>query len=235
MLTRHAIDSGMYQRQFRASPELWTEEQIAASLDATLRARPVDVADVWIFAYGSLMWNPMIEFKRREVATLDGWHRSFCLAMSAGRASPDRPGRMLGLRPGGSTQGVVFQLPPDGLHDELRRIWIREMVLGFYRPIWARVRLADGSLVPAVVFVAEEKRAHFRGDASAEAVAPLIEGASGELGSNADYVFRLQVALLVCGLSDPYIDAIASRINREGDPRMIIHGAPRELAAGQLI
>ncbi|WP_429272403.1 gamma-glutamylcyclotransferase [Paraburkholderia sp. EB58] len=27
------------------------------------------------------MWNPMVHFDRKQVGTVHGWHRSFCLYM----------------------------------------------------------------------------------------------------------------------------------------------------------
>ena len=219
MLTRQAIDSGMYMQHFDSAPNLWTLNQINASLEQTMRARPASAKDVWLFAYGSLMWNPMVEFSSQEVGMLQGWHRSFCLSMSHGRASPDQPGRMLALREGGSTSGVALKLPEHTLGEKLKRIWIREMILGSYRPVWADVQLRGGDTVPAVVFVGDETREAFCPDASVDTVAPLIADAVGKLGSNVDYLLRLQRALHELGLRDAYIDAISGHIRRQ-DPAM---------------
>jgi glutathione-specific gamma-glutamylcyclotransferase len=216
MLTRQAIDSGMYLQHFESAPNLWTLDQITASLEQTMRARPAKANDVWLFAYGSLMWNPMVEFSSQEVGMLQGWHRSFCLAMSQGRASPDQPGRMLALREGGSTSGIALRLPESTLDEELTRVWIREMVLGSYRPVWADVRLHCGDTVPAVVFVANEMGEQFRPDASVETVAPLIASATGHFGSNLDYLIRLHATLHELALCDAYIDAIAGYIPQHG-------------------
>ncbi|MBN3765245.1 gamma-glutamylcyclotransferase [Burkholderia sp. Ac-20365] len=214
MVTRQIIDSGAYLQHFESLPDLWTLEQIDASLEATLQARPADATSTWIFAYGSLIWNPMIEFDKRMVATLHGWQRSFCLQMTVGRASPERPGRMLALRPGGHTGGIALQLRDTASGDALRAIWIREMVLGSYRPTWAPVTLEDGSETHAIAFVADESREQFQPDSSVETVAPLIGCAAGPFGSNAEYLFMLHAALAECGVSDPYVDAIVREIER---------------------
>ncbi len=124
MLTRQALDSGAYLEKFRSLPNLWTSERIEASLAETLKQRPACVNnDVWIFAYGSLMWNPMVDFDRREVATLHEWHRSFCLSMTIGRGSPERPGRMLALEAGGHTTGLALRLTPHTMHEDLKAVW----------------------------------------------------------------------------------------------------------------
>jgi cation transport protein ChaC len=145
MLTRQAIDSGDYLEHFASLPNLWTTDRIERSLAETMKSNPAETDNVWIFAYGSLMWNPMIHFDRRQVVTLHGWHRSFCLHMDVGRASPEMPGRMLALEAGGHTQGIALKLSPSTMADELRRVWIREMVLGSYKPMWAPVTL-DGPI-----------------------------------------------------------------------------------------
>src|ERR1700742_4464005 len=116
MLTKELLNSPAFHPILAALPEgsLWPLERIRESLDETLRARAPG-EDVWLFGYGSLIWNPWITFTERRAATLEGWHRSFCLRMVAGRASMDAPGRMLGLEQGGSTQGIAFRLPEAGL------------------------------------------------------------------------------------------------------------------------
>lgn len=214
MVTRQIIDSGAYLQHFESLPDLWTLEQIDASLEETLRARPADATSIWIFAYGSLIWNPMIEFDQRMVATLHGWQRSFCLQMTVGRASPERPGRMLALRSGGHTGGIALRLHDAASSDELRAIWIREMVLGSYRPTWAPITLEDGSETHAIAFVADESREQFQRDSSVHTVAPLIGWATGPFGTNAEYLFKLRDALAECGVSDPYVDAIVREIDR---------------------
>jgi cation transport protein ChaC len=70
MLTRQAIDSGEYLDHFESRPNLWTTDRIESSLAETLKSRPAEAGSVWIFAYGSLMWNPMVQFDRRQIATL---------------------------------------------------------------------------------------------------------------------------------------------------------------------
>lgn len=227
MLTKDAIDSGSYLRHFESVPELWTLGQIDASLLETLRAKPHDVESVWIFAYGSLMWNPMIDHDACRTATLDGWQRSFCLDMTIGRATPAQRGRMLALRAAGSTHGLALRLPHATRDDDLRRIWIREMALGSYRPIWAPVQLGTGTTTPAIVFVADESRAQFRPDSSVATVAPLIGNASGKFGTNADYLLRLQATLAEWQLEDAYVDAIVNEMRRQSAHAFEIPSNPR--------
>jgi len=215
MLTRETINSGAYLGSFGLPREVaWTQDQIEASLAETMRARPAG-ADVWVFAYGSLMWNPLLDFDRREIATLHGWRRSFCLRMTAGRGSPEVPGRMLALEAGGSTHGVALRLAAATLEEELRVLWIREMVTGSYLPTWAPLTLADGTGTAAIAFVANPARPQYEPDASVATVASIVAAASGAFGSNADYVLALECALSECALADGYIEALAAALRRE--------------------
>jgi cation transport protein ChaC len=121
---------------------------------------------------------------------------------------------MLSLEPGGKTVGVVLRLSDEMASDELRLVWIREMPTGAYRPTWADVILDDGRAIKAIAFVANPTHPLYEQDASVSAVAPLIAAASGPLGTNADYVFRLELALSECGTSDEYVIAIATELKR---------------------
>jgi cation transport protein ChaC len=115
-----------------------SDEALAESLAATLARRPSG-AGWWVFAYGSLLWNPLFPFAEARPATLRGVHRSFCLWSKASRGTCDEPGLVLGLEPGGACRGVVYRLPPQNVKAELALLWRREMVTGAYR---ARERLS---------------------------------------------------------------------------------------------
>ena len=87
-----------------------SDEALAASLAATLARRPPG-AGWWIFAYGSLLWNPLFPFAEARPATVRGYHRRFCLWSLASRGTTTQPGLVLGRDRGGSCHGVVYRLP----------------------------------------------------------------------------------------------------------------------------
>jgi cation transport protein ChaC len=215
VLNRTAISSGAYLESFDSLPKdiLWTQAQIDQSLAETMSRRP-GRADLWVFAYGSLMWNPISEYDSRAIATLDDWHRSFCIRLIAGRSSPEKPGRMLSLEPGGRTEGVALRMPAATLNEELRILWIREMVTGAYTPTWAPIRFRTGGEAMALVFVADSQQAQFEPDSRPAAIAPLMAAASGSFGTNAEYVFKLQGALADCQMRDSYIDEVAAELQQ---------------------
>lgn len=215
MLNRKSISSGAYLESFDSLPKeiLWTQAQIDASMAEALVQRSDD-GDVWVFGYGSLMWNPISEFDERVVATLYGWHRSFCIHIVAGRATPQHPGRMLALEPGGVTDGLALRIPAAKLHEELRILWIREMVTGAYTPRWLPVVLRTGEVVQALVFVANPGQAQYRDESRVEVVATVMARACGAFGTNAEYVYKLLGALSDGGMTDAYIDALAQALLR---------------------
>jgi cation transport protein ChaC len=180
---------------------LWTRDRIVKSLRATMRLRP-DSADVWLFSYGSLIWNPLLYVSDSIPAELHSWHRSFCLRLIAGRGSAMTPGRMLSLEPGGKTAGLALRLHASDLEEELRLVWRREMLTGAYVPTWVQLKLHDERRVWAIAFVADPAHRLYEADASVGSVARLVAHASGPLGTNVDYVFRLKHALQRHGLSD---------------------------------
>ena len=87
-----------------------------------------DEDEIWVFAYGSLMWRPDFEYVESEPALLRGYHRAFCIYSHIYRGSPENPGLVLGLDNGGSCVGRAFRLNTDAAHDILAAIHAREMI-----------------------------------------------------------------------------------------------------------
>ena len=129
-LTREMIDAGaivaMVARD-APSVRILSESERRDSLLRTLAAKPRD--DVWLFGYGSLIWNPTVDFVERRVARVTGWHRAFCLATPAARGSLDNPGLVLGLDAGGCCDGVAFRISGEIVESELAMLWKREKIL----------------------------------------------------------------------------------------------------------
>ena len=192
---------------------LWSAEQRTASLRDTLARRP-DHSPVWIFGYGSLMWNPIFEADETAVATLQGWHRAFCLHLTAGRGTAHQPGRMLALQAGGETTGLAFRLPEETLYDELELLWKREMVTGCYLPTWCELRLQDGRQVVALAFVMDPEHPQYQPDSCPQTVAPLIATASGPLGTNAQYLYSLTAELQKRGITDEPLIQLAQQVRQ---------------------
>lgn len=215
-INREDLKSGAFLAAFQGAPgiEWWSEDRIEASMRDLLARRPRD-EPVWLFAYGSLLWNPVFQFVESCPAVLEGWRRSFCIRLVIARGTTDHPGRMMSLVTGGQTAGLAHRLDEAHLEQELRLVWMREMVGGAYRPDWATVALADGRSVQALIFTADPTSALHEADDSIDTIAPIIGAAYGPLGSNRDYVLQLNGALSKNGFNDCYVPALAERLSPE--------------------
>ncbi len=179
---------------------LLSDAEIEADLDATLAHHPPD-QDVWLFGYGSLMWNPAIEYAERRAGTVNGWHRQFCLWLHMGRGSPDNPGLMLALDRGGRCAGMLFRIPAADARGELLLAWRRELFTGAYRSRWVTA-MTDTGPVRAVTFVANRRHLRYAGRLDEALVAARLATATGSLGSCAAYLADTLTALRSIGLRD---------------------------------
>lgn len=215
VLTRDFLLKADCKTAFGAIEEslLWSPEQRAASLAATLACRPDD-GPVWIFGYGSLMWNPALDFCESCTGTLVGWHRAFCLRLTAGRGSACQPGRMLALKQGGRTTGIAYRLNACSLEEELSLLWKREMITGCYLPTWCRLELDDSRTVNALVFIMDPRHPLYESDTRPQVIAPLIAAASGPLGTNAQYLFSLEQSLLHLGMQDDCLNDLFKHVRQ---------------------
>lgn len=214
VLTRTLLENGDIAALAAAdSPDLGilTQAERAASLRRTLAIRPP--GDVWVFGYGSLIWNAALGATERRVARIEGWHRAFCLSITALRASADRPGLMLALDHGGTCRGVAYRLAENDVEHELHLLWRREMVCGAYVPRWVELKAADGgSFGWAIAFTVDAKAARYAGNLDEDTVVRLLATASGALGSAADYLFRTRDSLRANGIHDASLERLALRV-----------------------
>jgi len=157
--------------------------------------------DLWVFGYGSLMWNPAVYHDGLVPARIYGFHRSFCLQMLLGRGSPERPGLMLGLDAGGSCQGMIIRIPPDLIESESVILWRREMLSGSYQPTWTTAYTPDGP-VRVVTFVVNQAHERYIGDVSHDDRVRMIATAEGSLGRCRDYLSNMVVHMDECGVVD---------------------------------
>ena len=215
VITRALLEAGGIDAMVArsgAGMRLLTAEERAASLRQTLDARPPG-EPVWLFGYGSLIWNPAIVFAERRTATIHGWHRAFCLATRAGRGTPANPGLVLGLDQGGQCSGVAFRLEDAVVETELALLWRREMLAGSYVPRWVDVVDEAGvRFGTAIAFTVNTAADQYAGEMAAQAVVDCLATAAGELGSCADYLFRTCAGLHAEGIPDAEMDHLAETV-----------------------
>ena len=189
--TRDTIRDGLFTRLAEEGSRLGVLRPCTTEERATSRRRMLERvapdADVWVFGYGSLMWNPAIRFRERAHARLFGWHRSFCLWTPVGRGTPDNPGLVLALDRGGSCHGIAYRVAAEDRDTELDLLWQREMVSDGYRPRWVRLH-CGGRSVEAITWVINPAGDRYAGKLEASTIAGHLATAEGRLGSGRDYL-----------------------------------------------
>ena len=161
------------------------EPSLRKSLDRFVTHLPR--GDLWVFGYGSLMWAPDFRFAERRAGQLHGYHRSLCIYSHRYRGTPEKPGLVMGLCPGGSCWGVAFRVEKPHAGRTLETLWQREMPNGVYEPRLLPVRLGRRA-VRAVAFVADAKHRQFAGRLSVAATAKMVVQGCGVRGQNLDYL-----------------------------------------------
>ena len=228
-ITRENLRSGSLARLVAERNDTQTkiasDEQLLASRRA-LVPDDADTSDIWVFGYGSLIFNPVMDFVERARGRIYGHHRRFCLWTRLGRGSPDCPGLVLALDRGGSCTGVAFKLNPEVAIAELDLLWRREMVTLSYRASWLTFhpdegtgQSVDGGTKRAISFVSRPERENFAGPLTLEEEADVIASASGFIGPCRDYLFDTVKALEADGIHDPHLKklqhAVALRLASE--------------------
>ena len=174
--------------------------------------RSAVMADRWVFGYGSLMWRPGFEWAERHTAILQGRRRAFCIYSVHHRGTPERPGLVLGLTPGGSVRGIAYRVTME-LWPEVRAyLREREQPTETYVEAEVRVRLGSGEKVSCLTFLSDTRHPQWAGNLSPEAQARLIAGARGLSGRNIDYLTDLVSHLRQEGIDDRSLAALLSRV-----------------------
>jgi cation transport protein ChaC len=215
-ITRDALRDGslLAAARLRMPPgtTLMSDAAIEADLDARLAGHPSG-EDVWLFGYGSLMWNPALHYAECRPGTVHGWHRRFCLWMHAGRGSPDNPGLMLALDRGGRCAGLLFRFPAAEARAELLLAWRRELLTDAYRSRWVTA-VTDAGPVRAVTFVANRAYPRYAGRLDEATVAARLASATGALGSCAAYLAETLGALRAVGRRDRVLERLQRAVGK---------------------
>lgn len=204
VLNREALASGQLSAHLQDAREkgLFTplsDEERETNRLRTLESHPVG-ADLWVFGFGSLMWNPACHVEEMRSALVRGWHRRFNLWTPLGRGTQELPGVMLGLEPGGSCRGMVLRIAADKVDEETRLIWRREMLAGAYIPTWVKAELEDGTTVPAVTFAINPAYERYAGRLPFDVTVDHLGRAEGPMGACIEYLEKTVASLEEIGM-----------------------------------
>jgi cation transport protein ChaC len=175
-------------------------------------------SDLWVFGYGSLMWQPGFDFAERVPGAIVGAHRALCIYSFHHRGTAERPGLVLGLDEGGACRGVAYRVEPARRAATLAYLREREQITAVYVEATKPVSLLDGSgrEIEAVCYMADRKHPQYAGRLSLERQAELVLSAAGLSGTNLDYVLNTVRHLEEAGVHDATLAALAARIAARG-------------------
>ncbi len=206
----------MWEQRARAAgwPEGWrlSDEVIEASRLAVLGDH-ASSDDLWVYSYGSLMWDPGFHFAEVRLADAEGYQRRFTLKINLGRGSRDYPALMLSLEPQeGRCHGLAFRIAADSVHAESAILWRREMLRGGYSPAMVPMATPQGPIT-ALAFVSNPSHPSYVGELPLTETARLIASGKGILGTNREYLVQLATQLEVLGIQDPYVAQLYAQID----------------------
>ena len=182
--------------------------------------------DLWVFAYGSLMWRPDFPFVERVEARLVGAHRALCVYSFVHRGTPERPGLVLGLDRGGACRGIAYRVPMAERASTVAYLRAREQVTSVYResmrPVW--LKQSPQRRVSALCFMIDRGHAQYAGRLSLDQQLHHVRQGHGQSGANRDYVIATVTALEELGFRETELHLLAERL--AGTHEAVIHVPP---------
>lgn len=172
---------------------------------------PADGKDLWVFAYGSLIWDPGFPFEEARPALLRGYHRAFCLYSTRYRGTPERPGLVLGLDRGGACRGIAYRVAAARVEAVWATLWDREMRTHSYFCRLLPIDMA-GRRVRARCFIVDRAHPNYAGKLPPARAAAIIRGATGQRGACAAYLENTVRHLDELGLPDRRLRALLAAV-----------------------
>ncbi|MZR30101.1 gamma-glutamylcyclotransferase [Sneathiella litorea] len=209
---RERIDNLIREANRHGSFHALSHEEREATRHAFL-SNIVKDDGLWVFGYGSLLWNPAFHFTEWQPARLFGFRRRFCLQASIGRGSPEKPGLMLALDHGGSCKGRAFHIAPEKIDSETDILWMREMVSGAYNARHIHIQLPDRK-VKGLTFVINRSHPRYVSNIGMEETVQLLASGEGHLGTCRDYLNNTIAHLDEMNVQDRYLHEIQQKMRK---------------------
>ena len=171
--------------------------------------------DLWVFGYASLIWRPEFDADEQRPAVVHGWHRALEMRSRVNRGTPQQPGLVFALLPGGACRGVVYRLRPERAEEELDRLWAREMPTGVYDPRLLPCHTPRGA-VQALAFTLPRRHESCLARLPDEQMLHILRHARGRYGSTLDYLVETATALRAKGVIDRDVERLMALARRHG-------------------
>lgn len=170
---------------------------------------------MWVFGYGSLIWNPGFAHDAREIARLDGYARSFCMRSIHHRGTPEDPGLVLALdaEPSAFCDGVAFRVAKGQEDATLAYLRERELISSAYLEREITVETASLGTLDALAYVIDADHTQYCGGLPLEEQAQIIARSHGGRGPNWEYLYNTADHLTEIGLQDRDLMWLRARVS----------------------
>lgn len=196
-------------------PQPTTAQRDPDALRQQFSAQWAGQGDLWVFGYASLIWRPEFEAVERRPALVGGWHRALRMRSRINRGTPEVPGLVFALLPGGSCRGMAYRIPQQRAEEELDRLWAREMPSGVYDPRLLTTRTPDGP-VRALAFTLSRQSPACLPPLDDMTLVHILRQARGRFGTTLEYLTETASALQSCGICDREINRLMGVARRAG-------------------
>jgi cation transport protein ChaC len=177
--------------------------------------------DLWVFAYGSLMWRPGFAHLERAPARLIGLHRALCVYSFVHRGTPEKPGLVLGLDRGGACRGIAYRVERTKRGATIAYLRGREQVTMVYREAWRDVLVAGSPerRVRALVYIVDRGHPQYAGRLDLDQQLHFVRQGHGSSGANPEYVLATVAEIEAQGIRDTDLHRLAERLKGIHDAR----------------
>lgn len=178
---------------------------------------------LWVFGYGSLIWNPGFDFDEKILGFIKGYKRTFNLACIDHRGTPENPARTCTLESDEDAicWGIAYCVR-GGLEKEREAMkYLERRECEYDQKISVDFFKEGDSLKPVVmgvlVFVSTPDpvgNKYYLGPAPLEDMARQIATANGPTGNNRDYLFSMEKALSNISHEDDSIIELSNEVRK---------------------
>jgi len=204
-------------------PPSWrlSDHELEVTRRVLLGATCAGQQDLWVFGYGSLMWDPGFHFAEVRLAHLRGYQRRFTYWTRMARGTPERPALMLTLEQVADDcrcTGLAFRIAGEVVETESGMLWRREMLRGGYCPMLLPIATPQEPL-SALVFACNHAHPDYAGEMPLDETAAIIAVAAGAIGTNRDYLEQMARQLAALQIADGYVEQLLQRVRSlRGEP-----------------
>lgn len=200
MLAAKMTELGLPQNWWRTD-----EDREAMRLDTIASHRD---KDLWVFGYGSLMWNPAFRFSEVRLAHAPVHERCFILKdIYGGRGTVDEPGLMVALDKGKGCDGLLFRIDRDDIEEETEVLWRREMIAPAYQAVFVDVVVEDQTLT-ALTFIADHDTVLIDANLKRDEQIHFLATGTGFMGTSLEYLQNIEQKLAQLHILDEDVVAL---------------------------